>query len=135
MRISTTTPAIQQEGTHPVKVERVLFVEEPSRESDLNEFSSMVYALPGGRRDCAMRLPLRICRRTGRLRGMERVQLIKNSISFYRSPSAILRTVHGAHTALVHVQAGGVTHEGAVQAQVHVFAAWMRFSRLLPRTG
>ena len=42
----------------------MLFVDEPSRESDLNEFSDMVYALPGGRRDCAVRSPLRIGRRT-----------------------------------------------------------------------
>ena len=82
-----------------------------------------------------MRFQLRICRRTGTLRGMELAQLIKNSISFYRSRSATLRTVHGAHTALVYVQAGKATHEGEIQTQVHVFAAWMGLSRLLPRPG
>ena len=84
----------------------MLFIDEPSRESDLNEFSGMVDALPGSRRDYAVRLPLRICRRTGTLRGMERAQLIKNSVPFYRSRSAILPTLHGAYTALVRVQAG-----------------------------
>ena len=66
----------------------------PGIETSMTEFSGRVYTLPCGRRDCTMRLPLRICRRTGTLRGMERAQLIKNSISFYRSRSAILRTVH-----------------------------------------
>ena len=74
-----------------MEVERVLLVDKPCRDC---EFSGMVYALPGGRRDCAVRLLLRICRRTGTLRGMEPAQLMKNSISFYRSRSAILRTVH-----------------------------------------
>ena len=60
----------------------------------MTEFSGRVYTLPGGRRDSAMRFQLRICRRTGTLRGMELAQLIKNSISFYRSRSAILRTAH-----------------------------------------
>ena len=82
-----------------------------------------------------MRLPLRICRRTGTLRGMERAQLIKNSISFYRSRSAILRAVHEAYTALVCVQAGGVTYEGEVQVQVNVCATRVGLARLLRRTG
>ena len=133
MRISTTTtPAMRQEGTHAVEVERVLFVDEPSRESDLDEFSGMVYALPGSRRDCAVRLPLRICRRTGILGGMKGAPLIKNSVPFYRSQSAILHT-HGAYTAFVCVQAGGATYEGEVQVQVNVCAAQAGLARLLPR--
>ena len=32
----------------------MLFIDEPYRESDLNDFSGRVYALPGGRRDCAV---------------------------------------------------------------------------------
>ena len=101
----------------------------------MTEFSGRVYTLPGGRRDCAVRLPLRICRRTGILGGTKGAPLMKNSVPFYRSLSAILRTLHGAHTALVHVQAGGATHEGEIQAQVHVFAAWVGLSWLLPRPG
>ena len=46
-----------------------------------------------------MRLPLRICRRTGILGGTKGAPLMKNSVPFYRSQSAILRTVHGAYTA------------------------------------
>ena len=60
---------------------------------------------------------------------------MKNSVPFYRNQSAILRTVHGAHTALVHVQAGGATHEGEVQVQANVSAAWIELARLLPRPG
>ena len=82
-----------------------------------------------------MRLPLWTCRRTGTLRGMEPAQLIKNSTSFDRSRSAILRAVHEAYTALVCVQAGGATYEGEVQVQVHVSAARVGLARLLPRPG
>ena len=82
-----------------------------------------------------MRLPLRICRRTGILGGMKGTPLMKNAVPFYRSRSAILRTAHGAYTASVRVQAGGASYEGETQAQVHVLAAWTGFSWLLPRTA
>ena len=42
------------EGTHAVKVERVLFVDEPSRDFNLEMTERSVYTLPGGRRDCAV---------------------------------------------------------------------------------
>ena len=107
----------------------------PGIETSMTEFSGRVYTLPGGRRDCAVRLPLRICRRTGILGGMKGTPLMKNSVPFYRSRSIILHTAYGAYTALVFVQAGGVTYEGEVQVQVNVCAAWVGLARLLPRTG
>ena len=82
-----------------------------------------------------MRLPIRICRRTGILGGTKDGPLMKNSVPFYRNQSAILRAVHEAYTALVCVQAGGATYEGEVQVQVYVSATWVGLARLLPRTG
>ena len=107
----------------------------PGIETSMTEFSGRVYTLPGGRRDCAVRLPLRICRRTGILGGTKGAPLMKNSVPFYRSRSVILHTAYGAYTGFVCVQAGGVTYEGEVQVQVNVCAAWVGLSRLLPRTG
>ena len=63
-------------------------------ETSMTEFSGREYTLPSGMRDCTVRLPLWICSRTGILRGMKGAPLMKNSVSFYRSRSAILRTVH-----------------------------------------
>ena len=105
----------------------------PGIETSMTEFRGRVYTLPGGRRDCAVRLPLRICRRTGILGGTKGAPLMKNSVPFYRSQSAILHSLHGAYTALVFVQAGGVTYEGEVQVQVNVCAAQAGLARLLPR--
>ena len=82
-----------------------------------------------------MRLPLKICRRTGILGGTKGAPLMKNSVPFYRSRSVILHTAYGAYTALVFVQAGGVTYEGEVQVQANVSAAWIELARLLPRPG
>ena len=104
----------------------------PGIETSMTEFSGRVYTLPGGRRDCAMRLLLRICRRTGILGGTKGAPLMKNAVPFYRSQSAILHT-HGAYTAFVCVQAGGATYEGEVQVQVNVCAAQAGLARLLPR--
>ena len=42
------------EGTYAVEVERVLFVDEPSRGCNREMTKLSVYTLPGGRRDCAM---------------------------------------------------------------------------------
>ena len=81
-----------------------------------------------------MRLPLSTCRRTGILGGMKGAPLMKNSVPFYRSQSAILHT-HGAYTAFVCVQAGGATYEGEVQVQVNVSAARIGLTRLLSRPG
>ena len=100
----------------------------------MTAFRGRVYTLPGGRKDCAVRLPLRICRRTGTLGGAKDAPFIKNSVPFYHSRSAILHT-HGAYTGFVCVQAGGVTYEGEVQVQVKVCAARVGLARLLPRTG
>ena len=41
----------------------------PGIETKMTEFSGRVCTLLGGRRDCAVRSPLRICRRTGTLGG------------------------------------------------------------------
>ena len=54
------------------------------------EFSDRMYTLPGSSRDCAVRLPLRICRRTGILGRIKGAPLMKNSVLFYGSRSAIL---------------------------------------------
>ena len=135
MRISTTTPAMRQEGTHAVEAERVLFVDEPYRESDLNEFSRMVYALPGGRRDCAVRLPLRDMLEDGNTGGTKGAPLMKNHVLFCRSRSVILRTVHGAYTASVCIEAVGATYEGEVPVQINVSPARVWLARLLPKSG
>ena len=82
----------------------------PGIETLMTEFRGRVYTLPGGRRDCAVRLSIRICRRTGTLGGMKGAPFMKNSVPFYHSRSAILHT-HGAYTALVHVPAVGATYE------------------------
>ena len=63
---------------------------------------------------------------------MKGTPLMRNSLPFYRSQSAILHTVHGAYTALVHVHAGGATYEGEVKVHVNVRVG---LARLLPRTG
>ena len=107
----------------------------PGIETLMTEFRGRVYTLPGGRRDCAVRLPIRICRRTGILGGTKDGPLMKNSVPFYRNQSAILRTVHGAYTASVCVEAEGATYQGEVQVQVHVSAARVGLARLLPRPG
>ena len=60
-----------------------------------------------------MRLPIRICRRTGILGGTKDGPLMKNAVPFYRSRSAILHTVYGAYTALVPLQAGGGRSRGS----------------------
>ena len=82
-----------------------------------------------------MRLPLRICRRTGILGGTKGAPLMKNSVPFYRSRSVILHTAYRAYTGFVCVQAGGATYEGEFQVHVNVSAARDGLARLLPRTG
>ena len=84
----------------------------PGIETSMTELS--VYTLPDGRRDCTMRLLLRICRRMGPLGETKGAPLMKNSVPFYRSWSGILHTVYGAYAVFVCVQAGGVTYEGEV---------------------
>ena len=86
----------------------------PGIQTSMTEFSGRVYTRPGARRDCAMILPLRICKRRGTLGGTRGRSFMKNSVPFYRSWSGILHTVYGAYTVFVCVQGGGVTYEGEV---------------------
>ena len=77
----------------------------------MTEFSGRVYTLPGGRRDCAMRLLLRICRRTGILGGTKGAPLMKNAVPFYRSQSAILRLTEPIPDSCVSSLEGRLTKE------------------------
>ena len=52
----------------------------PGIETLMTEFRGRVYTLPGGRRDCAVRLPIRICRRTGTVGGTKLAPLMANLV-------------------------------------------------------
>ena len=98
-----------------MEVETVLFVDEPSRNCNLEMTELSISTLPGGRMDCAVAFAtqdLQEDKNTGR---DER-----------RSVDEELRPILWqpvSHTALVRIQAGGATYEGEVQVQVHLSAA------------
>ena len=54
----------------------------PGIETKMTEFSGRVCTLLGGRRDCAVRSPLRICRRTGTEGDVKVAPLMKKFVPF-----------------------------------------------------
>ena len=71
-------------------------------ETSMTEFSGREYTLPSGMRDCAVRLPLRICRKTGIRGGMNGAQLMRNSVHSMAAGQPYC------------IGARGVTYEGEV---------------------